>query len=84
MRRGWPCTKDCPRRTPYCHDRKVCTDWGKYEDAYKAERAMVAAAAQAQRDFAGVRRGALKRSEERKRNYERRKAAAESSAPSEG
>lgn len=71
-----PCTKNCPKRTPYCHNRKVCKDWGDYEDAYQAKHQAAAAAGKAQRDFAGVRRGALKRSEERKRNYERQKNTA--------
>lgn len=73
MKPAWPCTKDCPRRTPYCHNREICTEWGKYEDAYKAERSAAAAAAQAQRDFSDVRRGALRKSAERKRINERQK-----------
>lgn len=84
MRRGWPCTKDCPRRTPYCHNREVCPDWGKYEDADRANRAKAEAARKAGRDFSAVRHGAARRSEERKRNYERQKDAARRAAKAEG
>ena len=73
MKHPWPCTKNCPRRTAYCHDREVCPDWGKYDDAYKAEREAVAAATQAKWDFSDVRRGALRKSSERKRINERQK-----------
>lgn len=73
MKPAFPCTKDCPRRTAHCHDRAVCPDWGKYEDAYKAEREAAAAATQTKWDFSDVRRGALRKSSERKRIYERQK-----------
>lgn len=31
-----PCHKDCPKRSTVCHDRKVCPDWGVYQDELKA------------------------------------------------
>lgn len=75
MKAAWPCTKDCPKRSAACHNREICPDWGKYEDAYMAQRQAAAAAGKAHRDFAAVRRGALKRSEERKRHNARQKRA---------
>lgn len=71
-----PCTKDCPRRTAYCHNRDVCPDWGKYEDAYRVEREAAEAAVEAKWAFSDVRRGALRKSEERKRINERQKELA--------
>lgn len=82
MRAAWPCTKDCPRRAEGCHNREICPEWGEYENHYKAERAAAAAAGNAWRDFSSVRRGARKRSEDRRRIDERKKAAARRAAES--
>ena len=75
-----PCTKTCPRRTAHCHNREVCPDWGKYEDAYRAKREEVASISRAQWDFSDVRRGALRKSSERKRINDRQKDLARRAA----
>lgn len=80
MKPPWPCTKDCPRRTAYCHNREVCPDWGMYEDAYKDQREAAAAAIHAKWDFSDVRKGALRKSPERTKINERKKDAARRAA----
>ena len=51
-----PCTPDCPKRSWVCHDRKVCPDWGKYQDEMAAWKQMLQAARREQEDFDAVRK----------------------------
>lgn len=77
-----PCKKDCPRRRAGCHNRKICPEWGEYEDAYQAYYEAETAAIEAREAFVDVRRGAEKKSEHRRQNNERQKAAARCAAES--
>ncbi|MBQ7778366.1 MAG: hypothetical protein IJ396_05605 [Oscillibacter sp.] len=60
-----PCDPKCPRRSWICHDRKICPEWGKYQDEMAAWRQMLQAAKREQDDFGAVRMkgpdGALQR-----------------------
>ena len=38
-----PCTRNCPRRTRYCHNPDVCPDWKRYLAAKAKQDAAIKA-----------------------------------------
>ena len=46
-----PCAPDCPRRSWVCHNREICLEWGKYEDAMEQYRTITAQNKKAEKDL---------------------------------
>lgn len=52
-----PCAPACTRRSPTCHNREFCVDWGIYQDAMARYRSAIEAARKEDDDYTFARKG---------------------------
>lgn len=52
-----PCVPACPRRSPTCHNREFCKEWGVFQDALAHHKAIAAAARREEDDYEKARKG---------------------------